>query len=73
MGKPLGLLSREDAGMCVGGRKPREAGGALSRPVSTLLRARSARMFMLLIMSSRRLCALGKGVWLVSRCGGRKW
>lgn len=45
----------EVLGLVVGGRKPREAGGALSRPCSMELMARSAIVLMLLIMSSRRL------------------
>jgi hypothetical protein len=47
-------LAGAGAGPCA--LKPRVAGGALRSPCSTLLRARSARMLMLLMMSSRRLC-----------------
>lgn len=43
----------DDAGGCP---KPIEVGGALRRPVSTLVRALSARMLMLFIISSMRDC-----------------
>lgn len=53
-------LDLEFALVSAGGRpKPSWAGGALRRPVSTLARARSARKFMLLMISSRRDCVVG--------------
>lgn len=71
-----------DAALYLGGGfdlNPRLAGGALRRPCSTLLRARSARMLTLLMTSSRRLCWCGAvrceqgGCWRRTDSEGDCW